>query len=144
MKRPDPNPNSRKIPARLAPLKTEQALAAYAALVRYIGSSEHKSAPWHDIKPAARKDACLCPTYITRDQATQMLKAGILAGNISEDFDGELPRRVWYKGPQGIFEARLTDRSDKASGKLGGYKGWPEVPEKLPTKPRAVRETNEI
>lgn len=73
-----------------------------------------------------------------------MLKAGIRAGNISEEFEGELPKRIWYKGRLGVFEARLTDRADIQSGKPAGYKGWPEVPEKLPTKPREVSESNEI
>ena len=73
-----------------------------------------------------------------------MLKAGILAGNISEDFDGARPRRVWYKGEQGIFEARLTDRADLESGKSAGYKGWPESLDKLPNKPREVRASDAI
>ena len=60
--------------------------------VCYIGSGEHKSALWHDITPVARreKDANRCPSHLTREQATAMLKAGILAGNISEEFEGEL------------------------------------------------------
>jgi len=115
-------------------------------LVRYIGSGEHKSAPWHDITPAARKekDANRCPPHLTREQATAMLKAGIRAGNISEEFEGALPKRVWYKGEQGVFEARLTDRVDIESGKPAGYKGWPEGSEKLPTKPREVRRSDAI
>ena len=68
-----------------------------------------------------------------------MLKAGILAGNISEEFDGELPKRVWYKGASGIYEARLTDRAHIGSGKRAGYKGWPETLDKLPGGPRNVR-----
>ncbi|WP_124800707.1 hypothetical protein [Paraburkholderia phosphatilytica] len=68
-----------------------------------------------------------------------MLKAGILAGNISEDFDGELPKRVWYKRASGIFEVRLTDRAHIGSGKPAGYKGWPDALDKLPDSPRNVR-----
>lgn len=73
-----------------------------------------------------------------------MLRAGILAGNISEEFDGGFPKRVWYKGELGIFEARLTDRAAVGSGKSAGYKGWPEAPDKLPSKPREVRVCNGI
>ncbi|MDD2728274.1 hypothetical protein [Malikia sp.] len=146
MKRPQPNPHSRKIPPRLAASPTRPDLERYAAHARYIGSGEHKSAPWHGITPASRKekDANRCPPHLTRDQATAMLKAGILAGNISEEFEGALPKRVWYKGEQGIFEARLTDRADLESGKPAGYKGWPESLDKLPTKPREVRASDAI
>ena len=145
MKRPQPNPHGRKIPPRLAELPTQQVLAQYAAHARYVGSGEHKSAPWHGVAPASRriKDANRCPAHLSLEVATAMLQAGILAGNISEDFDGAMPRRVWYQGMHGVFEARLTDRGDLSAGKPAGYKGWPESPDKLPSKPRDVRTSND-
>lgn len=145
MKRPQPNPHSRKVPSRLAAAPSAEDLAKYAKYAEYIGSGEHKSAPWHGVSPASRrdKDANRCPNHLTKDQATAMLKAGILAGNISEEFEGELPKRVWYKGKLGIYEARLTDRANIESGKPAGYKGWPEEQEKLPSKPREVMVSNE-
>jgi hypothetical protein len=43
-----------------------------------------------------------------------------------------------------VFEARLTDRADIESGKPGGYKGWPEEADQLPTRPRPVKESDEM
>jgi hypothetical protein len=146
VKRPQPNPHSRKIPPQLALAPSAEELAKYEKYAEYVGSSEHKSAPWHGLTAGSRreKNANRRPTYLSKEQATAMLKAGIRAGNISEDFDGELPKRVWYKGTFGSFEARLTDRADIESGKPAGYKGWPESQEQLPSKPRAVRVCDEI
>lgn len=146
VKRPQPNPHSRKVPPRLAASPNPPELAEYAKHVRYVGSGEHKSAPWHGMSAASprEKDANRCPTHLTLDQATAMLKAGILAGNISEEFVGEFPKRVWYKGAEGTFEARLTDRADLRFGKPAGYKGWPEDPDKLPTKPREVKTSDAL
>ena len=117
-----------------------------AANARYLGSGEHKSAPFEDIRPSVKSaDASKCPTSIkSREEATEMLRAGILAGNISADEVAGMPQRVWYKGKKGTFEARLTDRPDRNSGKLAGYKAWPEEdPENLPRHPRHPRESDE-
>lgn len=146
MKRPPPNPHSRRVPPRLAPAPDVARLSQYERFAEYVGSGEHKSAPWNGKRPATRRErhASRCPGHLTQEQATRMLKAGIRAGNISEDFDGQMPRRVWYKGSLGIFEARLTDRADIEAGKPAGYKGWPEDAGKLPHKPRKIGPCDEV
>lgn len=146
MKRPTPNNRTRRVPTRLAPSPTKEKLVQYERLAEYLGSGEHKSAPWEGVRPSSRKEknANRCPMTISKLQATNMLKAGIRAGNISEDFDGDMPRRVWYKRDSLLFEARLTDRADIESGKPAGYKGWPANSEDLPMKPHEVRQCDEI
>lgn len=145
MKRPPSNPGIRRVPRRLSALvpTTEQA-ERLESLAEYVGSSEHKSAPWYGVPAAGRQHANLCPPHLTKAQATSMLQAGIRAGNISEDFDGDMPRRIWYRGPLGIFEARLTERADPATNKPAKYKGWPEVEANLPLKPRPTGPCDEI
>ena len=147
IKRPKPVTRRRRVPPELSvEVPSPEALRALAANARYLGSGEHKSGLWEDIRPSVKNaDASKCPTSIqSREEATAMLQTGILAGNISAAQVGGMPQRVWYKGKRGVFEARLTDRSDPTSGKPAGYKAWPEEdPENLPSRPRPIRECHE-
>lgn len=144
VKRPEPNPNRKKVPARLAAAMATAELSDLAKKAKYVGSAEHKGVRWEEVLPRLRHDASCCPPHITRATATQLLQAGIRAGNVSEDFDGEMPRRVWYVGPLGVFEARLTGRYDEATNKCAEYKGWPEDdPSKLPSRPRTLTRSDD-
>lgn len=102
---------------------SEEDLARWAQKVRYIGSPEHKRAPWKDVKAAARPDAAVCPSGLGHDMPQKMLEAAIVAGNVSVIRDGEWPRYIWYFDHEGqCYTARLTlQRQDEAQ-----YKGWPE------------------
>jgi hypothetical protein len=146
-KRPTPLKHRKKVPSELIKeLPTAELLGQLAENAIYLGSEEHKRAPWEDLRPNIKSaDASRCPTTIqSRTEATAMLRAAIRAGNIDNDNVGGMPKRVWYKGPKGTFEARLTDRGDPKTGKPAGYKAWPEDdPEMLPARPRQIRETDE-
>jgi hypothetical protein len=73
-----------------------------------------------------------------------MLRAAIRAGNVAADWQSGMPKRVWYKGSKGTFEARLTDRPALESGKRAGYKAWPEENEDhLHSRPRLVKVCDE-
>lgn len=147
LKRPPPFKRRRQVPPELiADIPASQELQALANKAVYLGSAEHKRAPWEDLRPNVKSaDASVCPNSIrSRREATGMLRAAILAGNIDSTQQGGMPRRVWYKGEKGIFEARLTDRADPESGKPAGYKAWPEDdPENLPCRPRPIRACDE-
>jgi hypothetical protein len=147
IKRPRPLKRRRRVPPELtAEVPSGETLQAFAANARYLGSGEHKGAPWEDIRPNVKNaDASKCPTWIkSRGEATAMLRTGILAGNISAEQVGGMPQRVWYKGKKGVFEARLTDRADPKSQKPAGYKAWPEEdPDNLPSRPRPIRACDE-
>lgn len=141
MKRPAPNPNARRVPGKLLARPSEASLAFYAQHARYTGSGEHKTGLWHGVPPAKRVDASTCPKEITPAEATRMLRAAIVAGNVSEEFVRDMPKRVWYKGEHRCFEARLTERADMDTGKPASYKGWPIGSEALPP---AARKCDEI
>lgn len=144
MKRPKPNPNRKKVPSRLADELPAAQLCILAERARYVGSAEHKSGRWEELLPRHRHDASCCPPHISRVMATELLRAGIKAGNVSEDFEDGMPRRVWYVGPLGTFEARLTGRFDEATNKCAEYKGWPEDDKsKLPSRPRELKRSDD-
>jgi len=144
VRKPAPNPNARRIPYRLIPDLQGVPLDVYERLARYTGSGEHKAGMWFGVVPAKRADASICPKSVTLDEANGLLKAAIRAGNISEDFVGDMPKRVWYRGEFRCFEARLTERADPDGGKPASYKGWPIDSNELPRQPRVTRECDEI
>ncbi|WP_448152351.1 hypothetical protein [Castellaniella caeni] len=144
MKKPASNPNARRVPARLISSLQGVPLDVYTRYAQYKGSSEHKKGIWFGVTPVARVSASVCPKSITLDEATNMLKAAIRAGNISEDLDGGMPKRVWYSSARRCFEARLTGRADQDAGIPASYKGWPIEPGELPTRPRVTRECDEV
>ena len=91
-----------------------------AARVVYEGSPEHKNIPSFAGRPRLRADASCCPREITdREMVSGWLRSAIRRGAIGAPWEGELPRYVWYKQDNIVFEARLVNREN------GSYKGYP-------------------
>jgi hypothetical protein len=51
---------------------------------------------------------------------------------VSQHWDGEFPRYVWYKDSGTVYEARLVNREQ------GSYKGYPLEPAEWPPGIEAV------
>jgi hypothetical protein len=100
---------------------------------RYIGSPEHKDTPSFSGNPRPRADASICDRRLAQDldQVANWLKSAILDGHVSEYWEGEFPRYVWYRDGDTVYEGRLVNRE------AGSYKGYPlgssEWPEGLKT-----------
>jgi len=70
--------------------------------------------------PRPRADASICPRRFSDMRlATRWLRAAIRAGSTGDHWDDGLPRYVWHKHENTVFEARLINRGD------GSYKGYP-------------------
>lgn len=120
----------RKRPQRRRIAKAiERDLEAAASTARYIGSPEHKDTPSFAGHPRPRwADASICDRSLAEDQARvqQWLVAAIRRGTVSEDWEGDYPRYVWYKDGSTVFEGRLVNRTQ------GWYKGFPLKPTEWP------------
>lgn len=105
-------------------------LARCAAVVRYVGSPEHKTFPSFAGRMQGRSDATKCPTHL-RDSyvITGWLAEAIRKGNISAAFDSDFPRYVWARpeGEECWYEARLTNEVN------GEYKGYPLNDDETPS-----------
>lgn len=121
-------------PSRRRPLRRQRCvpppdldLPSTAATARYVGSSEHKTAPSFAGPPRPRADASKCdPKLADAAELTGWLREAIEAGNIGAPFEGRYPRYVWSRRGDTVYEGRLVNRE------LGEYKGYPLRPEEWP------------
>lgn len=111
----------RKRSRRIAAVAASVNLEHVAAQARYIGSPEHKEYASIAGIPRPRADASLCP-FFSEDHlkiVNKWLKESIRKGLVSEFWEGEFPRYVWYRDESTVYEARLVNRG------AGEYKGYP-------------------
>jgi hypothetical protein len=94
-------------------------LAKVVAQVSYIGSPEHKDRPSFAGWPRPRSDASICDETVSRETATEWLRAAMNKGVFGELWEGRFPRYVWYKDGVTVYEARLVNQE------TGEYKGYP-------------------
>ena len=96
-------------------------LSAVAEHADYVGSPEHKDVPSFAGAARPRADASLCDRSLFKelDLINSWLREGIRRGAVSEYWEGEFPRHVWYKDGGTVYEARLVNREQ------GLYKGYP-------------------
>jgi len=121
-------------PSRRRPLRRQRCapppgvdLARAAAAVRYVGSSEHKTAPSFAGPPRPRADASKCdPKLGDADELTRWLRQAIEVGDVGAPFEGGYPRYVWSRQGDIVYEARLVNQG------LGQYKGYPLQPDEWP------------
>jgi hypothetical protein len=109
-------------------------LDAVAERADYVGGPEHKDAPSFAGAPRPRADASLCDRSLLPRLALirQWLREGVRRGAVSQHWDGEFPRYVWYKDSGTVYEARLVNREQ------GSYKGYPLEPAEWPPGIEAV------
>lgn len=96
-------------------------LLRLAAIVRYVGSSEHKSYPSFAGPPKLRSDATRCdPDFRDKlDLINDWLREAVRRGWIGAPMENGFPRYIWYKNESGSFyEARLVNSGS------GEYKAW--------------------
>lgn len=99
-----------------------------AGRVVYVGSPEHKAAPSFAGPPRLRADASRCPPEITElEVVSSWLRDAIRLGAVGAPWEGGLPRYVWYKTRDKVFEGRLVNRG------AGHYKGYPLGRNEWPT-----------
>lgn len=104
-------------------------LEAVANRASYVGSPEHKDVPSFAGHPRPRADASICDRSLVthRDDITDWLRLAISRGVVSDFWDGEFPRYVWYKEAAIVYEARLVNKT------AGTYKGYPLNPGEWPS-----------
>lgn len=109
-----------------------------ARRVRYIASGEHKNHPPPTGLPrelwtmSLKSDKSKCDKFSADGWGTlqQALHDAIVACCVSDDFDGQFPKRVWAYVNGVLHEARLSNRDQ------GVYHGFPlEYPEQFPVDP---------
>lgn len=105
----------------LLPPEAQKDLRVVALRASYIGSPEHKDTISLAGVPRPRADASICDRKFARDFKTVALwlRSAILNGQVSEYWEGEFPRYVWYRDGDTVYEARLVNRE------AGWYKGYP-------------------
>lgn len=96
-------------------------LEVVASRATYVGSPEHKDTISLSGAPRPRADASICDRKLTKDfgLATDWLRNAIVKGQVSEYWEGEFPRYVWYRNGDTVYEGRLVNRE------AGWYKGYP-------------------
>lgn len=101
--------------------------AAIADRATYVGSGEHKRYPNPLCDPRLRSDAADCDAVdpsLSQDpeRLTRWLREAIRRGQVSPEFEGDFPRKVWARVAiahgDATVEARLTNQT------LGQYKGY--------------------
>lgn len=97
---------------------SERELDGLASVAHYEGSAHHKTRPAdYGFTPpvAPRYSKCLCDgsRVVSRDEAQQLLLAGIRHGMVSRHFKGDLPKYVWA----------VDDAGEVYEAKLGGHNG---------------------
>src|SRR5213593_3811671 len=92
-------------------------LEQIAGRVSYAGSPEHKETPSFAGQPRPRTDASICPRDLAADkeQVTDWLRTAIRLGAVSEYFEGDFPRYVWFKIGDDVYEGRLINREPGTS-----------------------------
>jgi hypothetical protein len=95
---------------------------------RYIGSPEHKDTPSLSGAPRPRADASICDRRLAHDfeQVGIWLRNAILQGQVSEYWEREFPRYIWYRDGDTVYEGRLVNCV------AGEYKGYPLDPSEWP------------
>jgi hypothetical protein len=101
----------------------------------YVGSPEHKDTPSLAGAPRPRADASICDRRFAQDfdEVRDWLRQAILSGNVSEYWEGDFPRYVWYQDGDTVYEGRLVNRE------AGSYKGFPLLRFQWPEGMKAVR-----
>lgn len=101
--------------------------ASIADRATYVGSGEHKRFPNPLCDPRLRSDAADCDAVdpaLSQDpeRLTRWLREAIRRGQVSPEFEGDFPRKVWARvttsAGEATVEARLTNQT------LGQYKGY--------------------
>lgn len=115
-----------RAPHRKRPRKDDQLapapetdLAAVAAKVSYLISTEHKDYLTSAGPGNLRSDASACPRGLDFDKVEQWLKDAVREGSVSAVLEGEFPRYAWRRVGDRVYEARLSNAG------LGQYKGYP-------------------
>lgn len=118
----------------VTPAQAAARMAEFATLAdraRYGGNPEHKKNPGDfgltpPADPRQGKSLCDAAKIFKRDQAEQLLQAGLRNGLVSERMVGAWPKNVWSVTDDGIaMEAQLENPA------LGIYHGYP-MPETDP------------
>jgi hypothetical protein len=110
----------------------KEELEELAQKSRYVGHNDHKTGKNplvpHQWKVSPRPKASICPSNI-RDAAlvTGWLQIAIRRGAVSSQ-----GKRVWYIGPEGIFEAINSNNHE--------YHGYPVTLDELPEGVREIYE----
>ena len=122
-------PLRREIVAGDSRVAMQSQLEQLSKIVTYVGSPEHKRSPSFAGHPRPRADASICPKELLdhQEKINGWLSCAVNKGSISEEFEGNFPKYVWYKDDDHVFEARLVNKIQ------GTYKGFPLNPEEWPT-----------
>lgn len=96
-------------------------LAEVAEKVRYVGSPYHRptGSPMGQPKDRNFPEASRCDRKWTRPLANRALKASIIQGLVSSDWDNGFPRKVWYRDGETLYKALLSNRDQ------GEYHAYP-------------------
>jgi len=101
--------------------KVEERLRTIITIVRYTGSSYHRS-PGSKAGPVATRAGLTsrCPPSWSNAKATEALRLAVSEARVSCFWEGAgFPRYVWYLDGDVLYEARLTNREN------GEYHGYP-------------------
>lgn len=115
-----------KVMLRLSDLSAagaEQFVAAMkeaAGKVRYTGSPYHRSSGSKAGLVVQRAGlSSRCPPSWTNQEATRVLRLGIIEGRVSQLWTNRYPQFVWHLDGDVLYEARLTNSGN------GEYHGYP-------------------
>ncbi len=93
----------------------------------YVASPYHCRGDHGERRRRRAKPASVCPRRWSFDEATAALRRAMQLGNVSEAWDGDYPRYVWYRaGPDVTYEARLS------GGIPGTYHAYPIEDDQVP------------
>lgn len=124
------NPKRRLVTPVQARARADE-LGKLADRAGYGGNPEHKKNPGDfgltpPSDPRQGKSLCDVAKIFKRDQALNLLRAGLRGGLVSDRMDGEWPYNIWSVSDDGIaIEAQLENPV------LGTYHGYP-MPETDP------------
>lgn len=116
----------------------EDELGKLANRARYGGNPEHKKNPGDfgltpPSDPRQGKSLCDIAKIFKRDEAENLLRAGLRKGLVSDRMAGDWPRNVWSVTDNGFaMEAQLENPD------LGTYHGYP-MPETDPLSQEVIR-----
>jgi len=125
----------------LSPAEAEVRVAelqALASRARYGGNPEHKKNPGDfglvpPSDPRQGKSLCDVAKIFKRNEAEELLRAGLRKGLVSDRMAGEWPKNVWSVTDDGFaMEAQLENPD------LGTYHGYP-MPETDPLSHEVIR-----
>lgn len=122
-------------PAHKAQIKAQRAwkgcpeasLLNVAAGVSYVGSPYHCRGENGERVRRRGKPASVCPKRWSAEDARAALKRAVLNGNVSEAWESDYPRYIWYReGTTIVYEARLS------GGFPGSYHAYPIEADQVP------------